>query len=267
VTLSPDDKNRPRVFSVLKTLGGCGGTIVSRSLAACGALVLSEVNPNTAKIFGGKLNPINQLVSDNPILLPVAWNVSDADNLSECPVFGSFLSDLIDALDRPLVVRDYSYIDYIGVPFLVPAPLTSSLDVALRPFGRVDAVVLLRHPAKSYASLLRHGPLSGVLTPELFVAGHLKFMEDNLECPRFFYESFLSDASEMERLCKALHVTFLKDWRDALRGAPRLTGNPDAVIATAIKPPEPTSIERVSAMLGKTPGYFKLLELTGYSHI
>jgi|HubBroStandDraft_6_1064221.scaffolds.fasta_scaffold1880877_2 hypothetical protein len=47
---------------VIRTLGGCGGTLLARLFGALpGTVVLSETNPRSAALYGGALNPIRQI--------------------------------------------------------------------------------------------------------------------------------------------------------------------------------------------------------------
>ncbi len=76
-------------------------------------------------------------------------------------IFGRFMSDLTDTIAQPLVIRDYSYVDYIGTPFVWPRPDPSrpSLEAALDPFGMIVSALLIRHPLDNLRSLLTHPPL------------------------------------------------------------------------------------------------------------
>ena len=149
-----------REFRVLKTLGGCGGTIISRALAANGAVVMSEVNPRSAQLFGCGLNPLVQLQANYPDLLPPSWRGVDPHVMGKPELFGMLMADVHDNSRRPLVIRDYSYVDYIGTPFVWPAPERSSLEPALLPYGLIRTVILVRRPSACLRSLLRHGSLA-----------------------------------------------------------------------------------------------------------
>ncbi len=255
-----------RTFNVLKTLGGCGGTIVSRALAASGALVLSEVNPRSANLFAGALNPIVQMNRDHFDLLPEAWRGVDVHTLGAPNVFGAFMAALTDALEQPLLIRDYSYIDYIGVPFLWPRPVQACLSHALKPFGMIRSALLVRHPYHCLRSLLTHPPLADVLTPEDFVAGHIAFHEDNRNVPLFRYEDFIAAP---ERVVKALRgvlgLSVERGWSERLAEVTPLTGHRRAIDSTEIAAPLDRHDPELVARLEAVPGYEHLLELGGYA--
>lgn len=251
-----------RTFRVLTSLGGCGGTIASRALAANGALVLSEVNPRSANIFAGALNPLVQMNRDHFTLLPDRRRGIDVHTLGVPSVFGRFMAELADALEPPLVIRDYSYVDYIGLPFVWPRPSSACLREALDPFGSSRAVLFVRHPADCFLSLLGHSPLATALTPSIFVAGHLAFYEDNRDYPLFRFEDFLeAPQATVESMCASLDLTFNPRWADRLGEISPLTGHPKA---TSIVRQDRKTGTALDMRLREVDGYERLLSLGGY---
>ena len=223
-----------RHFHVLKTLGGCGGTIVSRYLASAGSLVLSEVNPRSACLFGGGLNPLEQL-RRHGLPLPEGWLHVDGHVLGDPTAFGRFIADLTDMTEQSILIRDYSYIEYVGVPFVWPIPTAPSLTQALRPYGRTHAAMLVRHPADCYKSLLSHPPLYR-LSPEVFIRGHLAMYDDNPSSVRVCFEDFLENpSSTLNVLCEAMAISPAASWSAVLPETLRLTGHKRALESTKIE--------------------------------
>lgn len=254
-----------RVFHVLKSLGGCGGTIVSRCLAAAGFQVLSEVNPRCAGLFGAALNPLTQVRGNSALPLPAGWRDVDTHALGDPLVFGRFVAEFSDCIDRRVVIRDYSFVDYIGTPFIWPMPSVASLTPALRPFGQARVALLVRHPADCYKSLLGHIPLA-TLGAEAFVAGHLAMYDDNPAGVRVRFEDFIADPEvTMEALCHAMALPFEAAWRDGLTDAPRLTGNSRALDAVAIEPVSRRRRSEIDERLEAVPGYDRLLACGSYT--
>ena len=252
-----------RDFHVLKSLGGCGGTIVSRYLAAIGSLVLSEVNPRCAGLFGGALNPLEQIRRDG-LPLPEDWLEVNGHALGDPAVFGRFIADLTDMADRPVLIRDYSFVDYIGTPFVWPMPSRASLTPALRPYGRAHVALLVRHPADCYKSLVGHQPLRQ-LRPEAFVHGHLAMYDDNPAGVRVRFEDFLADPpSTMNVLCEAIAIAPAANWPEDLSNAPRLTGHIRAQDATKVESIARKTRNAIDDELEAVCGYDRLLALGDY---
>ena len=160
---------------VLKALGGCGSTLMNKLLGALPeSLVLSEVNPRSAQLHSYGLNPLAQLMNWRPDL---AGELAEFElvELGDRRRFSDFICKLYDLLSQRgerLIVRDYSYIDYVGTPYLDPAPENSSLRAALGRHFSLSEVLLVRHPVDQFASLLRHSQVKNVLTPRVFLRAY-----------------------------------------------------------------------------------------------
>jgi hypothetical protein len=259
-----------RVFSILRSIGGSGGTVVSRAIAACGALVLSETNPRSACLMNGALNPLLQLQKLRPDLVPSAFASTDFHTLANPTIFGTFISEVADNARKagvPLVVRDYSYIDFLGVPFACPMA-GSSLNDALKDRGHMCNALIIRHPVDNYNSLIRHVEVNGLLTPEGFIDGYLDFVRTFVGSVVIRFEDFTLDpAIETGRLCAALNVPYRADWQDHFSGAGVASGHSrglsDHIITDTTRS---NQAERQSAelRLNRVQRYSELLSLTGY---
>ena len=99
---------------VIRSLGGNGGTFLSRVLAAQEDVVLlSETNPASANLFAFELNPVQQLGAHYAQLelSPYEGNMAELGAPSR---FGAFIRQLAEdcaARDRHLIIRDYNYAD------------------------------------------------------------------------------------------------------------------------------------------------------------
>src|SRR5437762_1071221 len=123
------------MLALLHTLGGCGGTLVAQCLGNMpDSVLLSETNPRSTALFKHLLNPYIQLKQWYPSLFEEVRREFTAEALRDYAVFGAFMARLHEATSDAglqLVVRDYNYVDYFGVPFVVEAPLNSSLLSAI----------------------------------------------------------------------------------------------------------------------------------------
>lgn len=255
---------------VIRTLGGCGGTLLSRLFGALPrTVVLSETNPRSANLFGGHLNPLRQLRQWHPVLLEDVAEFDDAE-IGYPPRFGEMLQGIRDAAIRygyRLILRDFSYADFIGIPFIWPAAAESSLDAALAGRLMPRSIILVRHPAKQLASLRTHRALEHVLMAERYVEGALTFLSACCEKPVFRYEDLMEHPEHVFRdMCTALDVPF---------EAAALTGFTDVITVTgslaraaesriAAGPPAPGTA-RAQAELDLMPGYAALLAKLGYT--
>jgi hypothetical protein len=227
-------------LAVLRTLGGCGSTILCRALeAATGTVVLSETNPRSAKLFGGKLNPLQQVRTRWPHLIPEKFAHAELSLLQDEDWFAMFIAEfcrvLAECVGQRLIIRDYNYIDFLSIPFLTLAPCDSSLNKSLEKFTELSSLLLVRHPAHQLASLLSHlaslfllshKVLQEVLSPEHFVQGSLAFLDTFAGYPVIKYEDFLADPDRtLAKISEYWNLRFDPTWQSKLGHQYKLTGD------------------------------------------
>jgi hypothetical protein len=255
---------------VIRTLGGCGGTLVSRLFGALKrVVVLSETNPRSANLFGGHLNPLKQLRKWHPLLLENVIDFDEAE-IGYPPRFGEMLEGIWTAAklyDYRLVLRDFSYADFIGVPFIWPFAADSSLDAALEGRFNARSLYLLRHPGDQLASLRTHTAIAHVLTAERFVAGCSAFLNARGNAPLFRYESLVETPEATFRaMCEALDVPFAREAITEFASVTAVTGSLARTSETRITPgePSPGSVQ-ARRELALVPEYAALLTSLGYA--
>jgi hypothetical protein len=255
---------------VIRTLGGCGGTLVSRLFAALPhVIVLSETNPRSANLFGGHLNPLAQLRRWHPSLLEDVADYDEAE-IGHPPRFGEMLERLLVTaarLGRRIVLRDFNYVDFIGTPFLWPVAADSSLDAALEGRFRARSLYLVRHPADQLASLRSHAAIGRVLSAERFVSGAIAFVDASGGAPLFRYEALVQEPSAVfHAMCDALGVPFAPTAVADFASITTVTGNLTRVsqskICLADPLPETTVVRQ---QLATVSGYDALLHRLGYA--
>jgi hypothetical protein len=257
------------VLPVIRNLGGCGGTLVSRLFGALPrTVVLSETNPRSASLFGGHLNALKQLRKWHPELLDEVADFDDAE-IGYPPRFGEMLQGIAATAERcgkRLMLRDFNYADFIGPPFVWPPAKDASLDAALA--GRFDPISLLlvRHPADQLASLRSHRALQLVLTAERFVAGNLAFLMCFRSAPVFRYEELL-DAPEasFRSMCERLDFPFAHAALTEFVHVGAVTGSLTRAAESQIAAAAPSAEAALARQeLAALPEYRELLDRLGY---
>lgn len=254
---------------VMRTLGGCGGTLLARLFGALpGTVVLSETNPRFAALYGGALNPIRQIQEWHCIL---CGSVADFDyhEIGYPPRFGEMLERLYIAVkDRglTLIIRDYNYVDFIGIPFIWPVPYDFSLDQSVGGRFQVVDFFFVRSPAAQLASLRTHRAVGRVLTAEHFLNGYRAFLAAKPNAPIFRYEDLLEDPSAtFRKMCATLGIVWDHTALDRYSDVETVTGNMTQETDATITAPEPSekSAQAESELL-KLPGYGDLLSALRY---
>jgi hypothetical protein len=254
---------------ILRGLGGCGGTLVSRVLSAIPkVLLLSETNPRSAHLYGGMLNAIEQIRKWHPALAPVIADL-DPGEIGYPPHFGIFLQRIHVAAerdDRTLIVRDFNYVDFIGVPFVWPVPNDFSLDRAIAGCFAPRQAVIIRHPADQLASLRSHAAIRPVLRADRFIDAYQAFLSAAGSAPRFRYEDLVADpANGFPTLAVTLGIPWHPVALDHFSQVESVTGNMqkrnETRISAGVRSAAALDAERE---LAESPHYSTLIETLGY---
>lgn len=231
------------LFRIVRGLGGNGSTYVCRALAAMERVVLlSETNPSTANLFAFELNPATQIEA-NYLRLGLPAYAGHAAELGSPTLFGRYVAELNEACKERrhvLVIRDYNYVDYIGVPLVWSASGKSSLNAALGDAARKD-VLLLRHPIQQFLSLTSHRELANALDTRSFLRGYRRMLDVHADAKRFKYEFVFRDfETQFERLAKSLGLPYDDSYKTRLPQLGWMTGHEAGKSLHHAVPPDDT---------------------------
>ncbi len=259
--------NRPRL-RILHNMARSGGTLISRCLACMeGVALLSEIHPRGTEIF----NPLSQAMSWFGLPQP-----RDILALREVgPVHFDDVIALIHARARQhgleLVLRDWSHLDFLGVPLISDPPFRSLLAEVLG--GRFELLRLatVRHPFDQWLSCANFPSIADHLVPEAFMAGCRRFAELACEVGFVRFEDFCEDpATAMAHICSGLDLPLDPAFVDKQAGWIRITGDSPAygrgdgaIRRLERRPFDPRLLERIEAI----PDYHATLELLGYAPV
>lgn len=232
-------------------------------------VLLSEINPASALLFDQQLNPVTQTRDWYPELFATIQSSPAAADLADAVHFQAFIKSLYEAVrtaERTLVLRDYNYIDYFGVPFK-KATCSSSLLEALGDAFKVKSAVLVRHPLRQYDSLRSHRSAGTVLSPQIYLEGYSTFLEDFASSYFIKYEDIIEDPyKSIVALCRFLGLTYPNDFLERFPEYYSVTGNlarqEDPTISHSLWEPDG---DEWRAQLLEHPSYHALLERLGYA--
>lgn len=183
-----------------------GGTLISRCLACMdGVALLSEVHAGAT----GFVNPLAQAQAWFAPFDAAAW--ASLAQRGALPFV-----DAIAAIDvalrrqgRRLVLREWSHLDFTGVPVLADPPLRSVTADALGHRFALLRFATVRHPLDQYLRAHAVPALRGSLRVDQYFRGYRKFAEMAAEVGFVTYESFCAEPeAAMRRLCDALQLSF-----------------------------------------------------------
>lgn len=210
------------VIPVLRHLARSGGTVISRCIGCMrGVAMLSEVHPANMVVT----QPIRQarewfgLVTDADI---TRWKRAGPPTLLQLV---ALCEQRAKAGGKRLVLRDWTHLDYIGVPYAEPSMGFAVGDALAGAYGVAEAVTV-RHPLDQFLSLARMDIMRGRLTPAGYLRGCAAFAEHAAEVGFVRYEDFTADPEPALRtLCERLTLEYDPSWRERWSSYTRVTGD------------------------------------------
>ena len=243
-----------------------GGTLFSKCLGCMdGVLLLSEIHPLGTSWF----NPLDQ--AQGWFRLLTAADVADLrrrGGVSFADAIGLIRRRAADR-GRALVVRDWSHLDFTGVPFVERPAYRLLTAEALHPAFALRQLCTVRHPLDQWLSLRRLALVQGRLTPEAYLHGYRRFAEVAAAVGFVRYEDLTREpAPMMRRVCERLALPFDPGFEDRWWHYRLVTGdvfgtrNGTALRPTPRRELEPDLAERFAA----NDDYAAALALLGYEH-
>jgi protein O-GlcNAc transferase len=243
-----------------------GGTLISRCLGCMsGVLLLSEIHPLGTAQF-------------NPLVQAQRWyGLLSSQDLAELKARGRVA--FVDAIDliyrraadagQRLVIRDWSHLDFTGVPFVAKPAYRLLTAEALGGRFELRQVCTVRHPLDQWLSLRQLAMVHGKLSLEAFLAGYRRFAEQAREIGFLRYEDFAADPSAiMKELCRRLEVRFDRHFVERWSSYAFVTGDVSGSRGgSEIRPvPRRSAEPGVLDQLAASADYQTSLELLGYDH-
>ncbi len=258
------------MIHIIHTLGGCGGTILSRCIGVLPRVaLLNEINPASVKLFS-QFDPLYQDKNWLHLLGPAdAARFSQMD-LGNVETFRDLLEVLhIRAMEanRHLVLRDYNFVDFVGVPFTPEPPMRLALYDALPADVPTRAVAFIRHPVGQWSSLCKHELVREVLTPSAFCEAYAAFLEELGSAAAYKYEDFV-DRPEMElrAICGDLALPFDPSFAERFHRFDYVTGDFSRHQEQAISHPRARKLSpQILDEFRSSAAFRRILDATGYA--
>ncbi|MFG0247018.1 MAG: hypothetical protein ACF8MF_13295 [Phycisphaerales bacterium JB052] len=197
------EKRKP-VMRIVRHMARSGGTLLGKCLGSMDSVVLlSEIHPAELRVT----NPMMQaqrwfgLIDKKDI---ARWKARPPSVLQ----FVGLCDTRARAQSKTLVLRDWSHLDYIGVPYVKPMH-GFGLGEALGSVYDLRVSVTTRHPVDQYVSLLGLPVVARSLDFDAYCAGCLRFAQYASEHGFHRYEDFTRDPDTVLRaMCEELDLEF-----------------------------------------------------------
>ena len=219
---------------IIHNLPRSGGTIISKSVSAQKNIsLLSEIHPLGAEIR--KKMSVNPDLGD-PLYQFQNWYKSfdDEEYIKIQFLKLDFLSKIklinekVKEQKKLLILRDWSFIDFFGKPFIEPSQKNLLLDILLKHF-EIKNIFLIRDPVEMFISCNRKLPFfMENYTFDSFLDGYSSYIE-NIRKNRFIkFESFVQNPTQsLKKISSILEFEFDKNYNQNL-GKINITGDLEA---------------------------------------
>jgi hypothetical protein len=267
VPLTPPQRRAARpTLRLVHHMARSGGTLISRCLGCMsGVLLLSEIHPLGTAQF-------------NPLVQAQRWyGLLSSQDLADLRARGRIA--FVDAIDliyrraadagQRLVIRDWSHLDFTGVPLVAKPAYRLLTAEALASRFELRQVCTVRHPLDQWLSLRQLAVVQGKLPLDAYLAGYRRFAEQARDIGFFRYEDFAADPGAiMKELCRRLEVRFDRHFAERWASYAFVTGDVSGSRGGCqIKPvPRRTAEPGLLDRLAASADYQTSLELLGYDH-
>jgi len=113
-----------------------------------------------------------------------------------------------DEAGKTLVIRDWSHLDFMGVPFVRPSYRLTTAECLQGRFELLQ-VATVRHPVDQLLSLSKLAVVQGKIVVPEFLEGYRRFAEQAARIGFLRYEDFLDNPDAvLARLCGQLQIAF-----------------------------------------------------------
>ena len=254
------------VIRIVRNLARSGGTLIGKCLGCMDHVtLLSEVHPA-------------ELGTTNPMMQAHKWfDLLNTKDLSRWKVrppnmlqFVTLCETRARAKGNQLVLRDWSHLDYIGVPFVKPGYGFGLAD-ALCDVYEIKTAITTRHPVDQYLSLMQLPIVAQKLGFDAYLRGCVRFAEYASEHGFSRYEDFTKDPDGvLKEMCEDLGLVFDAKYVDKWHRYTTITGDTSAGLGRGSTKKTIQSFGRKpmdDGLLGafrENADYTRVCELLGY---
>jgi hypothetical protein len=258
------------MIRILHNIGGCGGTLLSRCIGVLPDVALfSEMNPGAVKLFP----TFDPLYQDKMWLGLLGTEDTERFSCRDLGITENFCEllrlfyDRASSAGRHLVIRDFNYLDFVGLPFVAVPSGHLTLYTALPQAVPTTSVAFIRHPVDQWLSLRAHPILQTTLNASAFCDAYDAFLRGIGTIPVHKYEDFLeSPEVEFQAICRELRLPFEASFMERFHKFDAITGNFARLREQSISPPKRRAIS--SDEMGQfcsSRSFWRILSATGYS--
>jgi L,D-peptidoglycan transpeptidase YkuD (ErfK/YbiS/YcfS/YnhG family) len=255
---------RPTI-RLLHHLARTGGTLISRCLGSMdGVVLLSEINPQGLAVFDPLIQAhqwFGLLTAEDTAMLERRGGLPFLDGMA-------LIERRCAERGKLLVLRDWTHLDFTGVPYVRRLTYDLSLARVLQQRFRVVSAATVRHAVDQWRSLRQAQVQREQLRLDAFLHGYRRFAEKAAAIGFVRYEDFLDEPqAQMRQLCAMLALPYDGGFIDRWSRYDFVTGDRVGSGRDRIGPRRPTQAPReVLDRFAANADYRRAIALLGYAH-
>lgn len=210
-------------IAILSHMARSGGTLVCKCLGVMQQVVLlSEIHPDVSI----ELNALMQAHQWHHLFSDADLSSLSAQNGIDFADAIQFIHKRVTDLDKVLLIRDWSHVDFTAVPYAALPSYSFSTVNRLKDRFSINHYATVRHPIDQWLSLNGLQIIRGKLTLEDFLLGYRKFAEAAVKIGFVRYEDFVqSPEAQIEKICTELALPFDANFIQNWQAYDKLTGD------------------------------------------
>jgi len=231
-----------KIIRLIHNLPRSGGTIISKCISAQKDVVLlSEIHPDGNEMIK-KMFP-KKNISRDPISQSVRWyNLFTSSEIEEFKNKKLNFEDKIEIIlkkceinNKKLVIRDWSYLDYLSLPYKEPSFENKLYNVLSKKY-QIYNFSVIRHPIEIYLSMINRVRLirENYQSINIFLPVYIKYCKFIKKFNYYKFEDFcLSVDQTVKKMCSSLKLEFNHEYKKKLKDI-KITGDPGPVSSIGI---------------------------------
>jgi hypothetical protein len=226
-----------------------------------GIVLLSEIHPLSTQLF----NPLSQAYHWHSIISPKEIQRKQLSFIGAIQIIERKCTEN----SKQLLIRDWSHLDFIGLPFIEKPSYRMMLVEALLKDFEILQLALVRHPIDQWLSSRNLLAFQNV-TLEMFLHGYREFSKQIQDIPFIHYEDFTKEPEkEMRVICKELHLNYDEDFIINWTDYHKITGDTSDTsrgshLNKIIPMPRFPIKNKFLSQFRNNKDYMRALELLGY---
>ncbi|MBF0357544.1 MAG: tetratricopeptide repeat protein [Magnetococcales bacterium] len=267
-TLSNENSSAGKpVVRIIHHLARTGGTLICKCIGSMDNVVLlSEINPRGSHFF----NPLDQAAKWHGLVPEFEHEAHIANRPESFIAAIEQIQQSCQKQGKTLLIRDWTWLDFIGYPFRKPLYNLNLADVLSERFT-IKSAITVRHPLDQWLSISAFNPNKFPLMDKKILDhvlyGSRRFSEKCTERDFIKYEDFTKNPDlQLKSICSQLDIEFDIEYKKRWQHYSLITGDRSGTRGkgSIASMPRRQVDNELLAIINSNPDYHAILDMLQY---